>query len=414
MKERVEMSIGEAERLSIMMQIDKKILTINKASEELGVSLRQAKRIRKRFLEEGEEGLVSRKRGRPSNRKIPEEKREEIINLLKTRYVNFGPTLASEYLKGREQITVSEETLRKWMTQEGLWKPKRKREGKVYQRRERRSRFGELLQGDGSPDDWFEGRGEKCSLLQFVDDATGTITAARFEPTETTAGYLRLLKSHLKKFGRPLALYVDKHAVFRVNKEELKKGVGITHFGRVLKDLDIGLICAHSPQAKGRVERKNGVLQDRLTKAMRLAGISTIEEANEFLPQFIEEINERFGKNPANPEDAHRALRKQDQLERLFLRKDRRKLSKDLTFQHQGTLYLIQTTTPNRLKHANVEVYWENGKAVEVEYNGTKLVYKKWNEKTYEQPKIMDSKEIASKGWLAKKKLKPSKHHPWR
>jgi hypothetical protein len=164
MKERVQMSIGEAERLSVMKQIDKKILTIEKASEELGISTRQTKRIRKRYLEHGEEGLISRKRGMSSNRKIPAEKRQKIINLLKTTYINFGPTLASEYLEEREQLTVSEETLRTWMTQEGLWEIKRKKESRVYQRRPRRSRFGELLQGDGSPHDWFEGRGGKCSF----------------------------------------------------------------------------------------------------------------------------------------------------------------------------------------------------------------------------------------------------------
>jgi hypothetical protein len=250
------MSVKEADRLGIMRQIDKKTLTLKKASEELYLSLRQIKRIRKRYLELGESGLISLKRGKESNHKIPIEIRNKVIRLVKTKYVDFGPTLLSEKLDELEEEKISSETLRKWLIAEGLWKSKRKKESRVYQRRTRRSRFGELLQGDGSPHDWFEGRGGKCTLLQFVDDATGKTTTAQFSQAETTNDYLFLLEMHLKRYGRPLSLYVDKHSVFRVNREEIKKGVGITHFGRVVKDLEIELICAHSPQAKGRVERK--------------------------------------------------------------------------------------------------------------------------------------------------------------
>lgn len=221
------------------------------------------------------------------------------------------------------KITISAETIRKWLVEEGLWKVKKKREDRVYQRRARRSRFGELLQGDGSPHDWFEGRDKKCTLLQFVDDATSKITAARFVPTETTEGYLEVLKEHLEKYGRPQALYVDKHVTFRVNREEIKKGTGITRFGQIVKELEIELICANSPQAKGRVERKNGVLQDRLIKEMRLKGINNLEEGNGFLAQFIEEMNKRFGKEAENSEDAHRKLRPQDDLKKIFTKKEK-------------------------------------------------------------------------------------------
>ena len=241
---------------------------------------------------------------------------------------------------------------------------------------------------------------------------TSKTAVAKFMPTETTEGYLKLLKEHLEKHGRPLGLYVDKHSVFRVNREEIKKGTGITHFGRVVKELGIELICANSPQAKGRVERKNSLFQDRLIKEMRLQGINTIEEGNAFLPQFLEEINQRFGKEAADPENAHRPLRAQDDLKRIFARKDKRKLSKDLTFQHQGIPYLIQTKSPNRLKHASVEVLWKKGEPIEVEYNGTRLEYKKWSETVYEQPRVLDCKEIAISNWVTRKKIKPGKHHP--
>ena len=282
----------------------------------------------------------------------------------------------------------------------------------MHQRRKRRRRFGELIQGDGSPHDWFEGRSEKCTLLQFVDDATSNTTVARFEKTETTEGYLKLLKEHIEKYGRPLGLYVDKHAIFRVNREEIQKGVGITHFGQVVKDLDIELICAHSPQAKGRVERKNGVFQDRLIKEMRLRRISTIEEANKYLPEFLKEMNEKFGKEAENPEDAHREVRKKEDLEKLFCRKEKRTLSKNLTMQHQGILYQIKTNTPNRMKHVKVDVYTREGEPIEIEYNGMKLKYSKWSETIYEKPSILDHKQLEN--WGSKLKLKPKKHHPWR
>lgn len=414
MKESVQMSIKEAERLGIMRQVDKKILTTRKASEELGISLRQAKRIRKRYLKEGEVGLISQKRGRASNRKISEKVRHQALDCMKRKYIDFGPTLAAEKLKEQDGITLSAETLRKWLIEEGLWKFKKRKQAKVYQRRERRSRFGELLQGDGSSHAWFEERGEKCALLQFVDDATSRTTTARFVATETAEGYLELLEEHLKKYGRPLGLYVDKHSIFRVNREELKKGVGITHFGKVAKELGIELICANSPQAKGRVERKNGLFQDRLIKEMRLRGISTKEEGNAFLPQFLDEMNRRFGKKPADAEDAHRSLRKRDDLKKIFARKDTRKLTKNLTFQHRGILYLIQTKTPHRLRHASVEVLWREGESIEVKYKGVKLNYQKWSETVYEQPNVLDCKEIESSAWVSKSRKKPKRNHPWR
>ncbi|MCP5505909.1 MAG: ISNCY family transposase [Chlamydiales bacterium] len=412
MKETLKMTVKEAERLSVMRQIDKKILTIKKGSEELGLSLRQAKRLRKKYKERGEEGLISLKRGKTSNRRTEQGIKEQVLDVIKSKYPDFGPTLASEKLEKDEGVKISRETLRNWLIEAGIWEVKRKKEKKVHQRRERRSRFGELLQGDGSPHDWFEGRSEKCTLLQFVDDATSKTTAARFAKTETTEGYLELLKEHIGKYGKPLGLYVDKHAIFRVNREEIQKGVGITHFGQVVKDLDIELICAHSPQAKGRVERKNGVFQDRLIKEMRLRGINTIEEGNKYLPEFLEEINKKFGKEAANPEDAHRKLRKEDDLQRLFRRQEKRTLSKNLTMQHKGVLYQIETKTPNRMQHAKVTVYAKEGEPIEIEYNGVKLKYKKWSETIYEKPAILDHKKLES--WRNKRRQKPGKHHPWR
>ena len=412
-QEEIRMSVKEADRLGVMRQLDKKALSARQASEQLGVSTRQLRRIRKRYLRYGEKGLLSKKRGQSSANKTPEPLRNMVIGLIKMEYVDFGPTLACEKLYERHQIKLSKETIRGWMIEEGLWKSKRKKEKKVYQRRPRRSRFGELLQGDGSHHDWFEGRDQKCCFTHFIDDATNEITSALFTPTETTEGYLQCLKEHLDKHGMPLGLYVDKHGIFKVNREELKKGTGITHFGRVLKDLGIELICANSAQAKGRVERSNGVLQDRLIKEMRLEGINTIEEGNSFLPKFIEKHNKRFRKEPTSTEDAHRPAKTENELDRIFKRKDVRKMSKDLTFQHQGILYLVESKTPNRLRYASVDIFWRANEPIEVECSGTKLKYQVWEERRYEQPPVLNAKEIGTK-WVDRKQSKPSRQHPWR
>ncbi|NGX38662.1 MAG: hypothetical protein K1000chlam2_01838 [Chlamydiae bacterium] len=409
----IMMSLKEATRLEVIKRLDKEELTTRQASEELRLCVKQVRRIRKRYLEEGVVGLISRNRGKVSANKTPSAVRDRVIDLLRNDYEGFGPTFTSEKLSERNQIKISRETIRKWMMEEGLWKGKQKRVKRVYQRRARRSRFGELVQIDGSPHDWFERRGEKCCLIHFIDDATNEITGAKFVPTERGEGYLDCLKEHLNKYGRPLSLYSDKHVIFKVSKEEIKKGEGITHFGRVLKDLDIKLIYAHSPQAKGRIERSNGVLQDRLIKEMRLEGINSIEEGNEFLPRFLEKHNKRFRKEAVSQEDAHRAMRKEDDLERIFARRDKRKLSKDLTFQHRGTLYLLKSVTPNRLRYASVDVFWKEGQPIEVEYNGKRLDYEKWAERKYEQPRVLDAKEIGGV-WLSKKATKPSRSHPWR
>lgn len=408
------MSIEEAKRLEVMKQMDRNVLNMRRASEELEVSLRQAKRIRKRYLNAGEVGLISKKRGKASNRKTADDIRARVIDLLTTTYQHFGPTLASEKLEERDQIKLSAETLRKWMIEIEVHRPKKRKIGRVYQRRTRRSRFGELLQGDGSPHAWFDDRGEKCNLVQFVDDATGQTTVAKFIEAETTEGYLAILQEHLGKHGKPLAIYVDKHAIFRVNREELKKGPGITRFGQVLKELGIELICANSPQAKGRVERRNGVFQDRLIKEMRLRGINTMDAGNAFLPEFLRQFNNRFGVQPASEENAHRALDNHENLKRIFSRKETRMLSKNLTFQYQGMLYMIETKSPNRLKHASVTVIHAENEPMRVEHNGIELQYKKWSEIVYERPQIRDSKEMEVMQFGVRKPTKPGKHHRWR
>jgi hypothetical protein len=408
------MSIKEANRLSVMRQIEKKILSIQKASEELGVTLRQTWRIWKRYNAAGEAGLISRHRGKISPNRIDFKLRDAVINILRREeYAGFGPTFAMEKLRQKHGYYLSDETLRKWMMQEGLWEAKARKDRKVYQRRVRRGRFGELLQGDGSRHAWFEDRGEESTIVIFVDDATSRLTAGRFVSAETTAAYQELLEEHLSKYGRPLGLYVDKHSIFRTSRENSGIKERETHFGRVLRELDIELICAHSPQAKGRVERANGTLQDRLIKEMRLQKISTIEEANRYLPLFIEEYNQKFGKEARNPENAHRPLRESDNLERLFARRSIRKLSKSLSFHYEGVFYQIEPTLKNRFRATHVNILERAGKPILVESGGQAYPYTQWAESPCGKPKVLDSKELEAY-WPNRPKKRPGKNHPWR
>jgi hypothetical protein len=245
----------------------------------------------------------------------------------------------------------------------------------------------------------------------FVDDATSRLTAARFVLAETTMAYQEILEEQLLKYGRPLGLYVDKHSIFRVNREALSKEKE-THFGRVLKDLDIELICAHSPQAKGRVERANGVLQDRLIKEMRIRKISTIEAANQYLPEFIEDYNQRFGKEPRDPENAHRPLREEDNLERLFARRSVRKISKDMSFHYEGEFFQIDPHFRNRLRSTHINILERVGRPILIESQGQEYPYKRWKDIPSGLPKILDSKELEAH-W-PKKPKKPGKYHPWK
>jgi len=290
-----------------LTRLESKHISQQGAAKALGLTSRQVRRLQKRFRQEGISGLISKHKGKISCHQLSAEFKAEIANLVREKYVDFGPTLAHEKLKENDGKRLSVESLRQIMIAEKLWKPKQKRkEKRIFQLRPRRERFGELIQIDGSPHDWFEGRGDPCTLIVFIDDATSKLTALRFFPTETTQAYMVVTKSHLQQYGRPAATYSDRHAIFRVNQPEAQSGEGITQFGRALKTLDIEAIHARTPQAKGRVERANKTLQDRLVKEMRLREIHHIEAANHFLPEFVEDYNRRFEKPAKNEQDAHR------------------------------------------------------------------------------------------------------------
>lgn len=299
------MSQREVERAGVIADVAAGRMRQRKAAETLGLSCRQVKRLVRAWRDEGAAGLRSKRRGQPGNHRYPNALRERVLALAKARYADFGPTLLAEYLNREHGLTLSVETLRQWLVQASLWRTRAQRHT-VHRARSRRPRFGELIQIDGSPHDWLEGRGPRCTMMVFIDDATSRVLYAHLVPAETTQAYFDGVAAHLAAHGRPLAYYSDRHSIFRINGAALASAP--TQFARALKALDIELICAHSPQAKGRVERVHQTFQDRFTKRLRLDGIRDIDAANAHLATYLAEHNQRFARPPLNPEDAHRPL----------------------------------------------------------------------------------------------------------
>lgn len=352
------MSSKERDRLHVVRRVAERQLKQGRAAELLDLTVRQVGRLVALYRARGDRGLVSRQRGRPSNNRLCAEVVARVETALRERYPDFGATLAAEKLSEIEGITVSPETVRKIQIRLGLWKPKARREKRVFQLRECRPRFGELIQIDGSPHAWLEDRGPRCTLIVFVDDATKRLTSMTFAPTETRSAYLATLRRHVLDHGVPLAFYSDRHGIFRVNAKDAASGDGLTEFGRVVGRLRIEQICATTPQAKGRVERANQTLQDRLVKDLRLAGINDMAAAQAFLPGFMARYNERFGRPPRDLEDAHRpwtdGIRALDE---ALAEHEGRTLSKALNFSAGGFMHCVKTTGPGiALRGAKVTV----------------------------------------------------------
>lgn len=319
------------------------MIGLKTATTLLGITRSTLYRQLKKFQDEGPAGLLHGNKGKEPVNKLQQEKRERIEHLLMTRYRGFHPALARKYLKKEEAIEVSEEYIRQVLMRNGD-EVKRHRQA-LHQSRRRRSRFGELIQIDGSPHHWFGIERPMCCLIAFIDDATGRITAAKFYPTETSAGYLELIKSHVLKYGIPISLYSDQHSIFTYgNDHQAKKGVQ-TQFQRCCTALGIESILARTPQAKGRIERLNRSLQGRWVKEFELLGINTIEKANEVLESFIQQYNEEFAVQPIDPEDAHVKL--VDEQERQAVARYcaiwyERKLSKSLSCNFDNSIVQVQ------------------------------------------------------------------------
>jgi hypothetical protein len=284
------------------------------------------------------------------------------------------------------------------MIDAGLWIPKNLQLKRAYQPRNRRECFGELIQIDGSLHDWFEGRGPKCTLLVYIDDATGKLMECQFVKSESTFNYFDSTRRYLEKHGKPVAFYSDKHSVFRINKTGELGGDGVTQFGRALADLNIDIICANTPQAKGRVERVNRTLQDRLIKEMRLMNISDAEQGNKFLPEFMAKFNEQFGKEPIDAKDMHREILPHENLNEIFSWQETRTLSKNLTLQYDKVLYLIEDSVDNRsLARHKVTVFDYFDGTIKIKLNNRELSYHIFDKiKKVDQGDIVSNKRLGA------------------
>ena len=402
----LSMSQKELNRVDVIRDVCEKRLTQKAASKLLDLTRRHIQRLVNQYRENGAPGLVSLRRGQPSNRRFSPDFKRKALGIIKDKYPDFGPTFANEKLFEQHGIKLSTETLRHWMIDEGLWKSRAKPKAKTYQPRYRRECLGELIQIDGSHHDWFEGRAEKCCLLVFIDDATGRLMTLRFSEVESTYDYMNATREYIEQHGKPIAFYSDKHSVFKINKKAPLSGNQMTEYGRALYELNINLICANSSQAKGRVERANKTLQDRLIKEMRLAGIDSMEQANDWLPIFIEDFNHRFGRSPHRLEDAHRPLREApNELDDIFARQKTRKVSKALTLQYDKVVYLIEPTDATaRLAGKNVMIYDYPDGTLSIKHCGKELPYQVFDKlRQVNQAEVVDNKRLGSALAFAKR-----------
>jgi hypothetical protein len=376
----VLMSERELHRVEILSSVVQGRRPVASAAALLGLSERQVFRLLKVYRLEGAPALRHKGRGRRSNRAFAEEVRAEALAHVRERYADFGPTLAAEMLAERHGLVVSRETLRGWMLEAGLWRSRRQRRT-LHQPRLRREHLGELVQIDGSEHRWFEDRAGPCTLLVFIDDATGRLMQLRFVKSESAFSYFEALGGYLERHGRPVAFYSDKHSVFRVSKTEAKGGSGMTQFGRALAELGIEILCANSSQAKGRVERVNRTLQDRLVKELRLNGVASIEAGNEFLAAFVERFNDRFATPALRREDLHRPLGlSPDRLADVLAWREKRYVGRELALSYQRKrIILDDSEIARRTAGQYVDTYAYPDGRFEVRWKGVTLPYRSFD-----------------------------------
>ena len=355
MEERLTMTTRELDRLRVIRHVLEHHMSWPQAVEQLGLCRRQIGYLCARVRREGHRGIIHRLRGRPSNHRLASGLLEQALHLVQTRYPDFGPTFANEKLRSVHDLQLSTSALRQGLIQAGLWRPRPQR---VRHRtwRPRRACVGELIQLDGSDHAWFEARGPRCVLLLYIDDATSRVLYAEFVPSEDTEHLLRCSWTYLTQYGRPVAFYVDKDSIYRVNRqatveEQLRDTQPLTQFTRAMTELDIQVLAAHSPQAKGRVERSFGTHQDRLVKELRLAGISTLPAANRFLQDvYLPAHNAAFAVAPAHPLDAHRPLLQRHRLAEILSWRSERTLLNDFTLRYENQWFQVVREQPVRVR----------------------------------------------------------------
>ena len=407
------MSQKERSRLVMMIRVREKAMTIREASEVMGTSYRQGRRIYKRYREEGDRGLIHRNRGQLSNRRKPSEVKGKVLALYKEQYWDFGPTLAAEKLGKLDGYEIDHETLRRWLLAAGLWQRQRKR-AKHRQQRERKAHFGELVQMDGSHHRWFEDRGDEECLMDMVDDATGK-TLALLSDEETTAAAMKVLWAWVEKYGIPKALYVDWKNVYVTQREptveeQLDGELPLTQFGRACQKLGIEIITARSPQAKGRVERKHGVYQDRWVKELRLAGIQDSEEANQCLCGFTESLNVKFAVEPRSSADFHRPVSPDMDLRAVFCREEPRTVGNNWVVRYKNHFFQIglQPNLPPARKKVMVQEHLDG--SIHMVYRNKEVLFTEIKE----LPRKSIVTQQKQQGSEPKRKYVPPPYHPWR
>lgn len=394
----IVMSRKELSRLQVLIDVADRRLAVDDAAALMGVTRRQTYRLLDVFRRDGADGLVSKRRGRPSNRAHGPVLRETVLSIIRDRYRDFGPTLAAEKLREQHGLPVGVETLRQWMVADGIWIKRRDRQARIHQPRHRRDCVGELIQIDGCEHWWFEERGPQCTLLVFVDDATSQLMLLQFVPSESSFAYFQAMRAYIETHGKPIALYSDKHSVFRVNKPDMGCKEGMTQFGRALDELNIDILCANAPQAKGRVERAHKTLQDRLVKELRLAGVAGIDEANALLPGFVADYNRRFGKPARSEKDMHRPLAPHDDLDRTFAWHVERTVTKTLTVQYDRVLFILEPSDVTRaLARKKVSVFDYPDGRVEIRHQGLSLPFRTFDRVTrVDQGAIVENKRLSA------------------
>jgi len=412
--ENITMSKKEVRRLKVLERVKGGEMTQVKASEVLGISDRQVRNILARLREEGDRGIIHGNRGKSSPRKMSSAKEDLIAKIVGRRYRGFGPTLAAEKLEECEKIRVSNEKLRQIMLAKGLWKRKR-RGGKIYRWRERKEYFGEMVQMDGSHHDWLEGRGSRMVLMGYVDDATGRFFG-RFYDYEGLFPAMDSLRRYIQVYGSPLSLYLDKHSTYKTTRQpdldELLRGEQAqTQFERAAKELGIEIIHANSPQAKGRIERTFGTLQDRLVKELRLARVGTIEEANRFLEEFMPRYNKRFAKMALKQGDLHRRLPIGIKFRDILCIKAKRTIANDYTIRWRGRRFLIDDASLV-MRRQKVEVREHLDGQITIKFNRRYLDFHEIFEA--KPAKVTKAKKSPSEVRKKKGKYIPPPHHPWK
>lgn len=414
----IVMSKKERQRLEVMSRIRKHELTLVKAQEWLRISYRQTKRIWRRYRTQGDQGLVHLSRGQPSGRSKGAKMRTAVLERYREVYAGFGPTLASEHL-ANDGHQIDHDTLRRWLIGAGLWERQRRR-SHHRQRRERRSQTGELIQMDGSEHDWFEGRGKRAVLMVMIDDASNR-TYARFYKGETTMAAMDIFERYALSYGLPRDLYVDRDSIYRIagckldlSDQKAGRSRPLTQFGRAMRTLGVGIITAYSPQAKGRVERRNGVFQDRLVKEMRLLGINTISEANVYLEShFLSKLNQRFNLPPASPHDAHQPVPASINLPEILCIEEPRTVARDWTVRWENRCFqILKANTPLPLPSRKITVRQLRTGQLQLLHKGRKLRWREFYVGTPSsppRPPVKPSK--ISRTYI---KHKPSPDHPWR